>query len=145
MTLQGFIDWKTDITNLFATSLSKFWGDPLKLITAQQYIDNKTKTFWRTYVQSRPQNNIWDPFLQWTKVMISCGANFIISTTQDHYQAHQQPGQSSMSFNIYFSVLESVIKSKTDSTLAIKFFIRFDPILQDRIVILGRDTFSTNH
>jgi len=48
--LRGFIDWKADITNLFAASLSKFRGDPLKLIAAQQYMDGKAKTLWRTHV-----------------------------------------------------------------------------------------------
>ncbi len=43
-TLRSFTDQKANITNLFATSLSKFQKDPLKLITAQQYIDGKTKT-----------------------------------------------------------------------------------------------------
>ena len=33
--LQGFVNWKTDMTNLFVANLSKFREDPLKLITAQ--------------------------------------------------------------------------------------------------------------
>ncbi len=32
---RGFIDWKADMTNLFAVSLSKFRGDLLKLIAVQ--------------------------------------------------------------------------------------------------------------
>jgi len=43
--LRGFVDWKVDITNLFATSLSKFRKDPLKFIIVQQYINGKAKTF----------------------------------------------------------------------------------------------------
>ena len=117
------------MTNLFATSPSKYRGDPLKLITAQQYIDGKAKTLWRIYMQSKPQDNAWDPFLQWAEVMISRGANFTTSTAQDHYQAHQQPGQSPMSFDTYFNVLKSIIEPKTDSTLAIEFFTRLDPTL----------------
>jgi len=44
-TLRNFINWKVDITNLFVANLSKFRENPLKLITAQQYINSKTKTF----------------------------------------------------------------------------------------------------
>ena len=76
--------------------------------------------------------------------MISCEANFTTSTAQDHYQVHQQPGQSLVSFDIYLSVLESVIEPKTDFTLAIEFFTRFDLALRGRIEISGRDTLPTN-
>jgi hypothetical protein len=77
--------------------------------------------------------------------MISRRANFTTSTTQDYYQAHQQPRQSFISFDIYLSILKSVIESKTDSTLIIEFFICLDPTLRDRIEISSRDMLSTNH
>ncbi len=49
-----------------------------------------------------------------------------------------------MSFDIYLSTLELIIKPKTDFILAIEFFTRFDPTLWDRIEISGRDMLFMN-
>ncbi len=49
-----------------------------------------------------------------------------------------------MNFDTYFNTLELIIEPKIDFILAIEFFIRFDPALQDRIEISGRNILFIN-
>ncbi len=107
--LRKFTDWKADMERLFQGNTEKFGTDSMKLIAAHQYMDTKAKTLWQTHIHTNPGDDRWGPFLQWAQQMVTQGANFEITTYQEHHNAKQRPSQSPVRFDAYLSALESVM------------------------------------
>ncbi len=122
--LRKFTDWKADMERLFQGNTEKFGTDSMKLIAAHQYMDTKAKTLWQTHIHTNPGDDRWGPFLQWAQQMVTQGANFEITTYQEHHNAKQRPSQSPVRFDAYLSALESVMGERGNTVNTMDFFTR---------------------
>lgn len=139
--LRKFTDWKADMERLFQGNTEKFGTDSMKLIAAHQYMDTKAKTLWQTHIHTNPGDDRWGPFLQWAQQMVTQGANFEITTYQEHHNAKQRPSQSPVRFDAYLSALESVMGERGNTVNAMDFFTRLTSGLQARMELSGREQF----
>lgn len=141
--LRQYADWKADMIQLFNGSPEKFSTDTVRLVAAQQYMDDKAKTLWRTHLHTAPEDENWLSFLQWAQQMVSQGANAELIIYRQHHGARQQENQSPVSFDAYLSSLESVMEERSTTINAIDFFTRLTDKLQARMEMSGRESFPT--
>jgi hypothetical protein len=139
--LRQFADWKADMLQLFKCSPDKFATDSMRLIAAQQYMDDKAKTLWRAHLHAKPQDEAWPTFLQWAESMVARGANSKIRIYQDYCNARQADKQTPAAFDAYLSSLESVMEERSTSISAMEFFTRLTEPLQTRMELSGRESF----
>ena len=139
--LRRFSNWKADMAQLFKGSPEKFAEDSMRLVAAQQFMDNKAKTLWRAYLYTNPEAENWKGLLQWAQDMVLKGADAEIQIYQQYHNAKHRDNQPPVAFDAYLSSLEEMMGHRDQATSAMSFFTRLSDKLQAKMQKSGREFF----